>query len=324
MQGRSLPQPDRTWALARAGAVLVRLGRAEAGRKLIDEAAADAARLGTAGIEGYARGVAARALAPFDLERALALVEPFRDADDKDRYTGFVAVAIAATDPDRAVALADAMHGRSTMPDMVRTEIACRIGAEHPDRAVRIIEGMKSFAADKMQAEAFAWLAVAVAPRDRARAVALIDRALALPVDRPREVPELDQFRRRDGGGRPHRRRARHAGYPDMDSVIMRVMATRTSPGGRDSSTPPWRSNRPRWPRSRWRWSTPAPPACCSSRSRPAAASTPPSSPRSPATTGSAPGAWWTSRRPGPSSTPSSPRSRRPGAPAWPTARSSG
>ena len=45
---------------------------------------------------------------------------------------------------------------------------------------------MKSFAADKMQAEAFAWLAVAVAPRDRPRAVALIDRALALPVDRPR------------------------------------------------------------------------------------------------------------------------------------------
>ena len=98
---------------------------------------------------------------------------------------------------------------------------------------------MKSYAADKMRAEAFAWLAVAVAPRDRARAAALIDRALALPVDRPERVPELDQLRRGDDVGRPTMAAcARHAGYPDMDGVIMRVMATRIGLGERDAHDP--------------------------------------------------------------------------------------
>src|SRR5262249_29742228 len=162
-----------------------RLGRKEAARRLIDEAAADAAKLGTAGMEGYARGIAARALAPFDVDRALAIVAPFTTPNEKDRYTGFVAGAIAAINPDRALALVDAIGQESSLADTLRTEIAYRIGAEHPDRAVRIIEGMKTHAADKERAEALAWLAVSVAPRDRARAVALIDRALASPVDRP-------------------------------------------------------------------------------------------------------------------------------------------
>ncbi len=43
VQARALPQPERTYALAQAGEVLVRLGRAEAGRTLIDEVARDAA-----------------------------------------------------------------------------------------------------------------------------------------------------------------------------------------------------------------------------------------------------------------------------------------
>ncbi len=186
----------------------------------------------------YARGIAARALAPFDPKRALALIEPFRDPNDKDRYTGFVAGAIAATDPDRAVALADAVSQESTLPETIRTEVACRIGAEHPDRAVRIIEGIKGVAADKMQAEAFGWLAVAVAPRDRARAAALIDRALALPVDQHEAYRSWIHF----GGAMAPAAQvaacARHAGYPDMGGAIMRVMATRTGPSDRDASGP--------------------------------------------------------------------------------------
>ncbi len=43
---------------------------------------------------------------------------------------------------------------------------------------------MKRDPATKWQAEAFRWLAVALAPRDRARANALIDRALGMMIDR--------------------------------------------------------------------------------------------------------------------------------------------
>ena len=77
VQGRRSRSPTGPAPWPQAGEVLVRLGRAEAGRKLIDEAAGDAARMGTTGMEGYARGIVARALAPFDVDRALALVEPF-------------------------------------------------------------------------------------------------------------------------------------------------------------------------------------------------------------------------------------------------------
>ena len=53
-------QPDRAAALAQAGTVLVQLGRSRGRRKLIEEAAEAAARLGTMVMEGYAPGVVAR------------------------------------------------------------------------------------------------------------------------------------------------------------------------------------------------------------------------------------------------------------------------
>jgi hypothetical protein len=189
-------------------------------------------------MEGYARGLVARALAPFDLDRALALVRPFRDARDKDRYTGFVAAGIAATNPDRAVALADALSQESTLPETIRAEVACRIGARDPDKAVRIAEGIQGVGGEKIRAEALGWLAVAVAPRDPARAIALIDRALALPIDRAEAFRSWIHF----GGAMAPAAQvaacARHAGYPDMEGIIARVMATRTCPGDRDAHDP--------------------------------------------------------------------------------------
>ncbi len=227
VRARALEQPDRAMCLAQAGSVLVQLGRAEAGRKLIDEAAQVATRMGTSNWEGYRRGVVATALAPFDVDAALALVAP---TDSKDRYHAFIAAAIADKDTTRAVALADAMADNTGYPDRAKTEIVSRIGAERADEAIRIIEGMKSFVANRMRAEGYAWLAIAVAPRDRTRAFALIDRALASPLDHPETYePQLVL-----GGAMISAAHmaaaARFIGYPDMESVMMRVMATRVNP----------------------------------------------------------------------------------------------
>ena len=114
-----------------------------------------------------------------------------------------IAGAIATTDTSRAVALVDAVGGPAFHHELVKTEIAYKIGADRPDEAIKIIEGIKRNRwAGEYQAAAFGWLAVALAPRDRARAFALIDRALAMMIDnRDRIGP-----RRRDGRGRPHRR----------------------------------------------------------------------------------------------------------------------
>ncbi len=99
---------------------------------------------------------------------------------------------------------------------------------------------MKSFAADYMRAEAFAWLALAVAPRDRARAFTLIDRALASPVD------HLERYEAwiNSGGAMASAAHmaaaARQIGYPDMESVMMRVMTTRLNPFGSRLRDPAW------------------------------------------------------------------------------------
>ena len=217
--------------MARAGAVLVKLGRADAGRKLIDEAAQDAAKLETKDRAGYYRSLVAQALAPFDLKRALALIEPIEDDEQmpaaKSARYARIATAIATTDTARAVALVDSVGGPAFHHELARTEIAYKIGADRPDEAIKIIEGInRNRWSGELQAAAFGWLAVALAPRDRARAFGLIDRALAMMIDH------------RDRMGRPDDEMAvaariaicaRRIGYPDMESVIMRVMATRSA-----------------------------------------------------------------------------------------------
>ena len=56
MQARLMQQPDRTGAMARAGAMLVRLGRKEAGLALLNEAAELRSGWDSNRREPYARG----------------------------------------------------------------------------------------------------------------------------------------------------------------------------------------------------------------------------------------------------------------------------
>ena len=120
------------------------------------------------------------------------------------------------------------MGGRAFDHELARTEIAYKIGADRPDEAIKIIEGMKREPrwAARWQAEAFGWLAVALSPRDRARAFGLIDRALAMMIDHRDWAGPDDEM----AAAARIAVCARRIGYPDMESVIMRVMAAR--PGG--------------------------------------------------------------------------------------------
>ena len=177
--------------MARAGAVLVKLGRADAGRKLIDEAARDAAKLGTENRAGYDRALVAGSAGPVRPEAGARAHRadqgrendaggrrmPGRKDRRRDRETD--------TTPGRSP-WSDTVGGNAFYHELARTAIAYKIGADRPDEAIKIIEGMKrnQWAAN-WQAEAFGWLAVALAPRDRARAFGLIDRALAMMIDSP-------------------------------------------------------------------------------------------------------------------------------------------
>jgi hypothetical protein len=72
-----------------------------------------------------------------------------------------------------------------------------------------------------------------MAPRDRARAWSLIDRALAIPIDKPEPFQSWTYYGAATASAAWIAARARQIGYPDMESAMMRVMATRPagSPG---------------------------------------------------------------------------------------------
>ncbi len=236
-RARALRGPERVEALATIGPVLIRLNRVDAGRRIIDEAAEAAAQLGTKDRAAFQRALAAGALAPYDLKRAMALIEPL-DAHSQQRLRAITLIAqsIAVTDTAQAVALAGTLGRPYFFEEEAKTEIAYKIGADRPDEAVKIIESMKRDLSTQSRAEAFGWLAVALAPRDRVRAFGLIDRALDLTID------DRESSRRAaaSGAGMASAARiascARRIGYPDMQSVIMRVIAAR--PGDENGNRP--------------------------------------------------------------------------------------
>ena len=211
VRARTLEQPARIWSLAEIGSLVRQLGKEAAGRNLIDEAAALAEKAGTQQHQALARGLVAQALAPYDLERARRLLQPLTDGNDVLRYTMMVASASMRDDP--------------ALPPRVRMQIAYRLAAGDPPAAVRIVESISGDA--KIKAEAFGWLAVAIAPKDRKLAWSLIDRSLAIYED------DAGQFRTWSNYGAPSVFAARVAGqaqevgYPDMDSVVARVLAVR-------------------------------------------------------------------------------------------------
>jgi hypothetical protein len=137
-----------------------------------------------------------------------------------------IAAAIAKTDTGRAVALVDSVGGPAFDAELAKVEIAYKIGVERPDEAIKIIEGIRrDRRAGEYQAAALGWLAVALAPRDRARAFGLVDRALAMMIVDRNWMDVEDEI----AVATRIAICARRLGYPDMESVIMRVMATRSA-----------------------------------------------------------------------------------------------
>ena len=205
--------------------------------KLIDEGGRDAAQLPVVNRASFYRGLVSGILAPYDVELALALVELIKTENQEGpRHRARIAAAIAKTDTKRAVKLVETVGGNAYFHEMARTAIAYQIGRNHPDDAIRIIRDMKRDPGTIWQAEAFGWLAVALAPRDRARANGLIDQALAMMIFE-RDWASRSAWSGGEMAGAAHVALcARRIGYPDMESVVMRVIAARPT-DSRNAST---------------------------------------------------------------------------------------
>jgi len=249
-QARAIDKLMPIQAKARAGGLLIRLGRTDEGRKLVEEAAEALARPAPAapkqpGMVRLNTGLiaTARALALFDLKRAQALAEPIQQSSP-ERMKAILAPAVAMTNPVQAVELVKGPGNRKSNWNNVLIEVVYRCGVQRPDEALKIIEGMKDDDAPSYKAETLGWLAVAVAKRDPEQAFGLIDRALVLLIDHGADDM---QFRASGGADTTSARvalRARRLGYPDMESVLARVLAARPSAsrspwgeGGRSSTT---------------------------------------------------------------------------------------
>jgi len=230
LMARKLDQPDRTTALAEAGSMAVKLGHVEAGRKLIAEAAEMAAKMAASGRHAYVRINLATALAPYDLDRALSLVEPLA-ANDKERALARIAGAIAPSHLDKALELLSRLETRSTLPDNTRLKIAYQLAANRPQDALRVVESMNTFGAQKIQAEAYGWLAVAIAPRDRKLAWSLIDKSFAIYNSNAEQMRSWTYY----GGSGTFAAhvitQASRIGYPDIGLLIDRALAMRPTEG---------------------------------------------------------------------------------------------
>jgi hypothetical protein len=169
----------------------------------------------------------------FDVDRALKLLEPLADEDDREEHLANMAVAAASTDLGRARELLERVDSRHELREAI-LRIAYYASPDKPDETIRFIDEFSQrvrYHEAKIKSEALGWAAVAIARRDPGLAWSMIDRSLALclrPEDVVRSWDEHDQGRQAQAAVLAIQ--AARIGYPDMVGVIDRVLATRLTP----------------------------------------------------------------------------------------------
>ncbi|MGD0517200.1 MAG: carboxypeptidase regulatory-like domain-containing protein, partial [Thermoguttaceae bacterium] len=233
---RKFDQPERTYALSEAGSTVVRLGKTEQGRKLIEEAAAMAEKMATSDRSVYLRGLVAADLAPFNLSKAIALVEPTDAGSEKNRALARIAKVIAPQNLEKALEMLNKLNEQSNLPDNTRLAIAYQLAPTRLKDALRVADSMETFAAAKTKAEAYGWLALAVGQKDRKTAWSLIDKSILLYEEKAQELRGWSSSGGRGGYAAHVVIHANAIGYPDMGTLIDRVLAMR--PSAEDDPSP--------------------------------------------------------------------------------------
>lgn len=170
-------------------------------------------------------------LAPYDFEQAQSLARKAKAGYSRTEAMAGVALAIADTDPDKAIAEVNALTGDGNAPnirDRHRLLIAMRLVRKDIDRAIELVHSCEE---PGNRAQALGWLAVPVAKIDRPRAWKLIDEALAVHRGNNNAYESWSNF----GAAGPFAAalavQAQATDYPDMESVIWHVRAACRSRG---------------------------------------------------------------------------------------------
>ena len=141
VRARGCDAGERAEALAAFGSLVVRLGQPENGRKLVEEAAEIAARLPLSPRTAVFRGHVARAVAAFDLKRALDLLEPIADRNQRHAWLPQVAAAASVNQSEQSRALWEGLE--PFYLSRAKAATACRLAETRPDEALRIVESIE-------------------------------------------------------------------------------------------------------------------------------------------------------------------------------------
>ncbi len=229
-RARAVDEPQRSVELASLGALLVRLDRPDAGRRIIEDAAAAAEHFGTNERQGYYRGRVAQCLAAVDQPAALRLIEPL-EPGSRMRYTAGIARTLARTDPRGAVALLETVES-DTEGSFAREwrihRLVYDIAKRDPDLAVELCDRMVEPA---YRVVGLGFAALAIAERDAGRAHELLDRAMKAMEDEPDAMLGWSTF-----GGTPNFAAwvayvGMQTGHPDVGNLVDRALTLRIGAG---------------------------------------------------------------------------------------------
>jgi len=229
LRARGMDQAAKISCMAEVAPLIARLGHEDAARKLISEAADLAEKMQDSDSNSYVRGRVAAAVASYDFPRALSLANKIGNPNDRDRYRAAVAAAGGIGDVDRASAALEGL--KPFFGDRARLRLAYRLAATRPADAARIIESMPFSSAFGFQRETKAqmlrWMAAGTAPRDKAEAWKMVDMAFELYLGPYWEHDYSDNRRATQAAALAVV--AQQIGYPDMESIVSRVIATRVT-----------------------------------------------------------------------------------------------
>jgi beta-lactamase regulating signal transducer with metallopeptidase domain len=227
---KDMNESEQVNAQAKLGGILLRLGHTAEGRRLVESAADAATRLGWT-----ESATIARALACYDTTRALKFVPPETNSSEHYRSLANLAIAAARYDASQGRTLFESVERRYRYDERALAPVAYNMALKAPEAAIQFVEAYGEGSRDlgrttaRVQAPAWGWIAVAIADRDPERARALIDRGLVMCMHSGSSWhdSDWDQY-----GGRPAQAallavQAEMIGYPDMESVCHRVLASR-------------------------------------------------------------------------------------------------
>lgn len=212
---------NQAWALAMVGEAAIELGKPEAGKKLILEAADRAETCGASGFHTFARGRSAQALVRLDLERAVKIIEPITEPNERMRWFTNLAVRLVAEQPEKAFELLKRTGPNASVFAQMR--LVLKLAETRPDMALRQAAAITEL---NYRAAVYAEIAVKMATKDPKRAHALIDQALDELLPKLGDKSPSSTY---DAGtiGAWLAYRGRVLAHPDVPGLLDRVLALR-------------------------------------------------------------------------------------------------